>query len=59
MLKEIYIKNLAVISKVMGISVDEILVFSSVTKEGKDDLLSAIEACLESIADSDSSFELD
>ena len=52
-------KNLAVISKVMGISVDEILVFSSVTKEGKDELLSAIEACLESIADSDSSFELD
>ena len=42
-------KNLSVIAKMLGIDADEILVFSSVTREGKDDLLDAIEACLESI----------
>lgn len=44
-------KNLSVIANFLGIGKDEILVFSSVTKEGREDLLDAIEACLESAED--------
>lgn len=39
-------KHLAIIGKMLDISTDEILVFSSVTREGRDELLDAIEACL-------------
>lgn len=46
-------KNLSVIGKMLGISTDEILVFSSVTREGREDLLDAIEACLESLNEAD------
>lgn len=42
-------KHLSVIGKVMGVDPEEILLFSSVTKEGKDQLLAAIEGCLESL----------
>ena len=46
-------KHLAVIAKMLDISTEEILVFSSVTREGKEDLLDAIEACLEAPPEDD------
>lgn len=42
-------KHLAIIGKMLDISTDEILVFSSVTREGKEELLDAIEGCLASL----------
>lgn len=46
-------KHLTVIAKMLDISTEEILVFSSVTREGKEDLLDAIEACLEAPPEDD------
>ena len=46
-------KNLSVISKVMNVPADEILVFSSVSKEGKEELLAAVEACLASLEEAE------
>ncbi len=42
-------KHLAAIAKMLDVAADELLVFSSVTKEGREELLDAIEVCLQSV----------